>query len=54
MNNTIVNTEKFPQFVPIGEYRLDTIISTFMNGKEEFVLLYQCYIEAKPLGIMQF
>lgn len=50
----VIDTTKFPQFLPIGEYRIDDTIYTYINGKEEFVLLYQDYIEVKPLGILEF
>lgn len=50
----IIDTTKFPQFIPIGEYRIDLNFSTYMNGYEEFVLLHQDYIEVKPLGALQF
>ena len=50
----VVDTSRFPKFVPIGEYRLDFKFFTYMNGKEEFIMLIQDYIEVKPLGALQF
>lgn len=57
MKNTIIDTTKFAQFtkfVPVGEYRVDTKVFSYMNGKEELVLTYQSFIEVKPLGALQF
>ncbi len=50
----IVDTSKFPPFMPVGEYRADTAVYTFVNGEKEFVLLIQDYIEVKALGIELF
>lgn len=50
----VVDISAFPQFIPIGEYRVDIKTFTFMNGYEEFVMLNQEYFEVKPLGAMQF
>lgn len=50
----LIDSSSFPQFVPVGEYRLETKIYTYMNGEEEFILLIQDYIEAKALGIERF
>lgn len=50
----IMETSTFPQFLPIGEYRLDIRCVTHMNGEEEFVILTQDYYEIKPLGTEQF
>lgn len=50
----IVDTSNFPQFAPIGDYRLDYYYFTIINGKREFEKLLQDYWEVKPLGAMQF
>lgn len=50
----VFDKSNFPQFVPVGEYRVDVTIFVTKNGKEEFLFLYQEYIEVKPLGILQF
>lgn len=52
--NMLIDFSKYPQFMPIGEYRMDLSFSTYMNGYEEFVWLHQDFIEVKPLGILQF
>ena len=54
IKNMIIDSSKFPKFVPIGEYRLDTKYFTYMNGEEEFIYMTQDYIEVKPLGALQF
>lgn len=54
MNNTSVDTSKFPQFVPIGEYRIDASFLTLMNGPEELVFTFQSFLEVKPLAAEQF
>lgn len=48
------SSKKFPPFVPVGEYRLDTQYFTYINGKEEFIMMNQDFLEVKPLGILQF
>lgn len=50
----IVDKRKFPQFVPVGEYRIDIRLFTNMNGTEEFIFMTQDYYEVKPLGALQF
>lgn len=52
--NMPLDSRKFPKFLPIGEYRMDSRYSTYMNGKEEFIMLLQDYIEVKALGILEF
>lgn len=54
MRNLTVDTSKFPQFIPVGEYRVDSTFSTYMSGHEEFVFTYQSFVEVKPLGAEQF
>lgn len=50
----IMDTSNFPQFLPIGDYRFDIGLVTYMNGEEEFILLTQDFYEVKPLGVIQF
>lgn len=50
----LIDWTSFPQFFPLGEFRADTKTFTYMNGKEEFVIMAQDYIEVKPLGIEHF
>lgn len=49
-----MDISNFPQFVPIGDYRVDVQIFTYINGEEEFILLAQEFFEVKPIGAMQF
>lgn len=51
VKDMIVDTSNFPQFVPIGDYRLDY---TLLNGKREFLLFLQDYWNVKPLGAIEF
>lgn len=49
-----VDTSNFPQFLPPGQYRLDSKYFTYMNGKEEFIAMIQDYMDVTPLGAEQF
>lgn len=50
----VTDSKNWPKFLPVGEYRFDLQYFTYMNGKEEFILMLQHYIEVKALGILEF
>lgn len=50
----VVDTSNFPPLLPAGEYRGDVTVYTYIDNKEEFVLLFQDYIEVKQVGIEYF
>lgn len=50
----VFDSKTLPPFMPVGEYRIDVQLFTNMNGKEEFIMMSQDYIEVKPLEIIQF
>ncbi len=54
MRNTTVDTSRFPQFIPVGEYRVDSKLLTVMNGPEEFLFTFQSFVEVKPLSAAEF
>lgn len=49
-----MDTADWPQFLPIGDYRINIRFVTSVDGKDEFLFLTKDYYEVRPIGLIEF